>query len=87
MMVSRFACVQEFVAAFQKLLPHEREAVICEMGDFCKGYLDGKAENERELFADSDGTPQVMSEASRSALDEMLNAAGCRPGFVNRGSA
>ena len=87
MMISSFACVQEFFAAFQKLLPNEREAVACEIVDFCKGYLDGKAENDRALFGDSDGTPQVLSKASGTTLVEMMNAAGCRPGFVNRGSA
>jgi hypothetical protein len=54
-MVSRFPCVEAFIAGFAELAPHEREEVVTEVQDFLDGYHDGK----EEKFADVEEKPPV----------------------------
>jgi hypothetical protein len=54
-MVSRFPCVEAFIAGFTELAPHEREEVVTEVQDFLDGYHDGK----EEKFADVEEKPPV----------------------------
>ena len=84
---SRFPLVRNFCEAFRNLAPGESEAVIEEMENLCQGYRIGKAEAEDEMFAACDGEEVLLSETSGGTLAEMLNAAQCRPYFVNRGRA
>ena len=75
-MLSRFPCVDAFMAGFAELAPHEREEAASEVQDFLDGYHDGK----EEKFADAEGEPSVLGESSAVTLAETMSYHGVKPG-------
>lgn len=70
-------CVARFIADFEKLDKRIRRKAIGEMAGFCVGYREGQELPEivpvrfiedDDLFDDSDGEPQVQSEAGAKTL-------------------
>jgi hypothetical protein len=76
--LSTIPSVDRFFREFVRLTPEESAQAIAECEDFCRGYREGKADAESEVWQDSDGVPQVLGEVSGATLAETMNYLGVR---------
>ena len=79
--------VARFIADFEKLDDQARHRAIGEMAGFCVGYREGQELPEivpvrfieDDSFDDSEGEPQVQSEAGAAALAATMTALDVKP--------
>jgi hypothetical protein len=87
-------CVARFIAEFAKLDEQRRHKAIGEMAGFCVGYREGQELPEivpvrfieDDSFDDTDGEPQVQSEAGAKTLAETMTDLDVKPHRGKQGS-
>ena len=78
---SNYQLIHDFIVAFKKLTGN-REDVVTELEDFCKGYREGKAEVWVELLALD--VEKVMGNAGAAALIATMNHMKIKHGHLNK---
>ena len=80
-------CVARFIAEFEALGEDQRHKAIGEMAGFCVGYKEGQELPEivpvrfieDDSFDDSEGEPQVQSEAGAATLAATMTEFDVQP--------
>jgi glycosyltransferase involved in cell wall biosynthesis len=81
---SNHKLVHDFIVAFKKLAGN-REDVVTEMEDFCKGYRDAKAEVWSELLALD--VEKVLGTAGGTTLAATITHMKIKHGHLNKARA
>jgi hypothetical protein len=81
---SRYRLVHDLIVAFKRLT-EDRENVVTEIEDFCKGYREGRAEVWVELLALD--VEQVCGRASASTLAETMTHMKIKHGHTSKARA
>lgn len=79
---SQYRLVHDFIVAFKRLTC-DRENVIQEMEDFCRGYREGKAEVWAEMLQLD--VEKVIDNAAGVTLAATMNYLKIKPGCPNKG--